>query len=277
MRKLLFITFLLLKISFLGAEIIKTEIHFDEPIIKTEGSETLITFTNCHNLGKLGEPTLPYFGLKLLLPPSNVAQDIKLIKKDFVQLPDTYSLLVYQPQYPLSDATYHQPLPAKPEVYSSKQVYPSKSVINLKSHKWAGYNLATAAITPIEYIPANGKVGYYSKIEVILETKMQNSEFDINVNNTAPDIVNFVTSNVENPQKINSYNMSREREEIDLLIIAAEEKLEVWEEYAEIYNTMGYTENIHSVEDIEAEINGTDLAEKIRRYIKNVYMENNLT
>jgi hypothetical protein len=277
MRKLLFITFLLLSISFLGAEIIKTEIHFDEPIIKTEGSETLITFTNCHNLGKLGEPTLPYFGLKLLLPPSNVAQDIKLIKKDFVQLPDTYSLLVYQPQYPLSDATYHQPLPAKPEVYSSKQVYPSKSVINLKSHKWAGYNLATAAITPIEYIPANGKVGYYSKIEVILETKMQNSEFDINVNNTAPDIVNFVTSNVENPQKINSYNMSREREEIDLLIIAAEEKLEVWEEYAEIYNTMGYTVNIHSVEDIEAEINGTDLAEKIRRYIKNVYMENNLT
>ncbi|MDY6914826.1 MAG: C25 family cysteine peptidase [Candidatus Cloacimonadota bacterium] len=272
MIRFIFILIIIFSFALLQADIVETVVHFNSPkIIKTE-KNAKIEFSNCLNQGKVGEPTLPYYGLKMLLPLDHVVKNVKIEKEGFVKIEGNYNLQPYQPQYPLSDKNNYQPIPPDTNIYSKEKTYPSQLVKNILTNYLAGYSIATAAITPVQYIPSQGKLGYYSKLKVIIETIPARNRTDVKVN-TSDKIVNFVTNNVENPNFINTYPLRNDRDEIDILIIAAEDKLEFWQEYADIYINMDYNVVINTVEDIENEVTGNDLQEKIRRYIKNMYNE----
>lgn len=272
MKRIFTLLILVFTVITAQSEVIRKTYDITNLRISTTGGFQMLSFDNMMPAGKAGEPALPYYAIKLLLPPGHEAISIRVEGSGKVDLQGYHKLYPMQYSRPLS--VKGQPsFIINEEVYQSRNVYPQTAAGNLSTHFMNGYSYALGTFTPVQYIPSEGTVSYFTSVTVTIETQP--------TSRGAAALLNL-TSNLEaktrcltfaqNPEQADLYqSSSRSLDSYDILIITPETFTTQLHTLADHYHHQGLKTNIATTQYIQSHMDGDDLPEKIRNYIIHEY------
>ncbi len=131
----------------------------------SEGFDILY-LKGCDITNKVGEPQLPVKLVHLVLPPGSKVEKVVVTSAEGEFLIGQYQIFPVQPPRILS--LMQQPIPfvqPEPKVYGQSAEYPGKLVEYTGTGFLGGYQLANILVYPIQYVPAEKKVKFYSHME----------------------------------------------------------------------------------------------------------------
>lgn len=267
---------LLLAATAFSGEITKTY-HFSNANVKSTDAYQMISFAECMNTGYTGEPSMPWYAVKLLLPPGEKAVSFSVEVRNEQQIPGSFLLYPQQASRPIShggSGTFSM----NNEVYSSAQSYPDSPFGIINTEYMNGYGIAMMNICPLRYIPAKGECSFYSEITVTIKTEStRESEAAINMISSTDKVLDRVQSFVQNPEVISSYPVKENRsDDYQLLIITPQQFENDFEDLIALYLSRGLKTEIATTEDIAGSMSGQDLQEQIRNYIIQEYTSYNV-
>ncbi len=271
-----FLTVLLSMVCFLiQAQTVEMSYSFGQPNITTIQDYEQIQLRGCMQSALAGQPSLPWQSVSLLLPQGQEAESIEVILSDFRELDGNHELFPYQPSRTTNDIT-PRALVKDESLYASKTVYPVQNHGVVTTQYKNGFAFAFSAFTPVQYIPASGRVMYAQKATVRVHTKAAKADHSAMLWAT-PEVKNSVKRLAQNPEMIESYNIKgREVNVYDILIITSPDFINNYDTYRAYYNSIGLRNRIVSTSEIYASMTGTDNPDKIRNYIIQEYQTNGI-
>jgi hypothetical protein len=275
MKKLSLILTLLAATMFVQAQTIQQTYHFCQPTVSERGGYQQIGFQGCLPNGIVGEPTLPWQNISLILPQGQEAVSIEVEFFDFVEMEGSYNLYPGQKPRPISSEEVI-PFAKNESLYHSAEAYPSMNYSNVNTQYLNGVAFAFGGFTPLRYVPATGKVSYAQTAIVRIETTASRDDHSRKLWLT-PENEASIQRLAQNPNVLGTYNKrGREIGGYDMLVITAEEWIPSFGEYMNLYNDKGIRTRIVALEDIYASMEGVDNQEQIRNYIIQEYEENGI-
>ena len=257
------------------AQTIEQIYHFSQPIVSTQGEYQQIGFQDCLPNGIVGEPTLPWQSVSLLLPQGQEAVSIHVEFSDFVELEGCYNLYPAQKPRPISSEEVI-PFAKNERLYRSDEAYPMRSYTNVSTQYLNGTAFAFSGFTPMQYVPATGKVSYAQTVTVTIETTTSRDDHSRKLWLT-PENEASIMRLAQNPNVLSTYDKrGREIGGYDMLVVTKEEWIPRFDEYLNLYNEKGIRTQIVALEDIYASMEGRDQQEQIRNYIIQEYEDNGI-
>ncbi len=247
--------------------IVKHTYHFPLSVVQQQSNGmSLIYLPNCYQVGKIGEPTLPVCSIALLLPPGHAADKLKLNFRGETKLGQGIILSPKQTPRKSSDSPSGHYL--NQQIYNSADTY-SGFDPDVQTHFFFGHAIALAYFSPIEYIPTNGELFYYSAVEVEVTThpnaRAYQAQKNYRMTKATVHQLAKITDNFE--EVIGMYPVQNDEAVYDYLIITINDFVDDYQPLAQFYNIRGVRTKIVTVEEIYQSTSGADESEKIRNYI----------
>lgn len=238
----------------------------------------MINLAEAHLLNHAGEPALPVKNIYVALPSDIQVSGLELVSFNTQEVSGKYRIFPAQPPVPagmdIKPGPFIQP---KAGIYNSSQPYP-KDIISYVGTGWmGGQKIAILQVSPVQYIPAQGVVKLYDRIEfnlitrtvtpspqVIHRTPMAQKTYD-----------KILKDLVINPEDIGNNNDNKlpTGNNLEYLIITGDELVSSFQPLAEWKTQKGIPAAIRTTSWINANYSGRDLPEKIRNYIKIAYQD----
>jgi hypothetical protein len=271
--------FLLLMITAfcLNAGIIEKTYYFNDHHVKQLDEYQLIQFEGAMMTGIPGEPSLPYFAVKLLLPPGEVATSIEFICEEEIQLPGYYHIYPQQSSSPLSIPGQNGFLKNQ-EVYINNSDYPIQQTGNLTTSYLNGFAFAISSFTPITYNPVTGNVLLATQVKIKVKTASNEQSNDaLNNLQYSTLIKNRIQKFAQNPSLYSQYpSNSKTENDYQLLIITPTQFENDFNDLMETYLIRGIRSELVTRETISSSVTGQDIQEKIRNYIIQEYQDHSI-
>ncbi|KAF0129533.1 MAG: hypothetical protein FD155_2456 [Bacteroidetes bacterium] len=274
-----FILFLLLAVMSLSisATEIVSNYRFDNIKLSKSSVFDIIGFEETMQTNRAGEPMLPYRQISLLLPPGEIATSIEVIREGKTLVPGTFNLMPAQNSKPLSEKkrlTFQK----NEKVYNSSEPYPASPNGELSTQFLNGFGFAFSSITPVEYIPSEGKLFYYSKITVIVHTApSEKSQIALSMLKTSAEVLSTVERLAQNDEMLHLYpEIKRSAGDYELLIITPQSFVNGFDPLVAMYLAKGDRSQVVTTEFINANSIGADLQAKIRNFIIQNYQEHQI-
>ena len=275
MKKLSLILMLLAATLFAQAETIQQVYRFSQPVVSERDGFRQIGFQGCLPNGTVGEPTLPWQSISLMLPCGQEAVSIDVTFADFVELEGTYNLYPYQQPRPVSNVD-EIPFAKNENLYRSGETYPTIAYSHVSTQYLNGVAFAFGGFTPVRYVPATGKVSYAQTVTVTIEATMSRDDHSRKLWLT-PENEAAIKRLAQNDNMLGTYTRrGRSIGGYDMLVITSEEWLPRFGEYLNLYNDKGIRTRIVALEEIYATMGGSDEQEQIRNYIIQEYEDNGI-
>ncbi len=251
--------------------------YFSNYKIHESGTYQTIIFDNTQQSAIPGEPSVPYQAIVLLLPPGESAETIEIVGEDEIPVPGFFRLYPRQTSRPISVDLPGEFL-CNEAVYKINANYPPSPAGHLMTQYLNGYALAVCSFTPVKYNPTLGKISYYSKVTVRINTRKSSGSSDALMHLTPSEKVNGRLNNfAQNPEMMKQYSIPRSSSsDYQYLIITPTVFQNEFQSLINHYNGKGITCQIKTTESISATISGYDLQEKIRNYIKDQFLNNHI-
>lgn len=257
------------------AQTVEMTYHFDNPKVTQLRGYQQVSFEGCLQTALVGNPSLPYQMVSLMLPQGMEAESIEVELSDFQEVEGNISLFPYQPSRTVGD-NEKRDLIVNEAIYASKSVYPAESHGVVTTQYKNGYGFANAAFTPVQYVPSEGKVMYAKTANVRVNTKASKADHSAMLWGSQ-EVKNAVRRIAQNPEMVDTYNTKgREVTAYDLLIITGQDFVEDYEEYCDYYNSIGLRNRIVTTTEVYSSIAGDDEQDKIRNYIIEEYQNNGI-
>ena len=275
MRKLHLVIISLLFSLFASAQTIEQTYHFSQPTVSERDGYQQISFQGCLPQGIVGEPTLPWQSVSLILPQGQEAVSVNVELSDFMELEGSFNLYPYQEPRAYSDEK-EIPFAKKESLYRSENAYPTRNYSKVSTQYLNGVAVAFGGFTPLRYVPATGHVSYAQTVRVSIETTASRDDHSRKLWLT-PENEASLHRLAQNPNILNTYNKrGREISGYDMLVITSDEWMSHFGEYLSFYNDRGIRTRIIASEEIYASIQGCDVQEQIRNYIIQEYENNGI-
>ena len=280
MKKLNLVLLSLLISAVTIASTVTKTYYIPTPDVINNNDYQSIIFNNSLSTGIVGEPTLPYFAISLLIPPGEVATSISIVAlpEDLISLEGDIKLFPYQSSIPLS-ASKRPDFQINEKLYNSSKIYPQNLTGNLNTRYLSGYSIAMSTFTPIKYYPSQKKAAYYSKVTITIKTEPNIKSVNA-LNSLSSSVIakKRLLNIIQNPKAASAYkpNKTKSANSYKLLIITPDEFVDGFSDLTNIYLSRGITSEIFSTEYISTNISGQDLQEKIRNFIIQEYQESNI-
>ena len=275
--KKLSITLLLLFICVCAsAQSITHTYHFSQPIVQQIGEYQTLSFENTVSNGIIGEPTLPWQSVSLMLPQNTEATAIHVVLRDFVELEGQYNLMPAQRPRPISDdspAVFEK----NEDLYRSNEAYPSKEFNSVNTQILNGVSFAFGGFTPVKYKPASGKVSYAQTVTVTVEYQASRADHSRKLW-LRPETRNSINNLAQNAEMLDTYaRRGGALPNYEILVIAPQDYVSNFNEYIALYAGRGIRVRVTALQDIYAAMQGRDNQEKIRNYIIQEYENNGIS
>ncbi|NTV83324.1 MAG: hypothetical protein HGA23_03360, partial [Bacteroidales bacterium] len=232
--------FLLIQQFVFAGRVVKVY-EFDNPVIEKSGIYSTIYFDGAKLAGEAGKATLPFYPVKLLLSPGEIAVSIDIRYEKPVKLTGEFVLMPHQEVRPLSDQRISSWL-IDQKFYSSSVPYPSSYKPHFETQFYNGCGIALSAFSPVKYLPSKKQVVYYQRVVVTIETA---SDPDLSSHQRLffPSVnkADHLKGIVQNPDEITQYFQGRElrTNAYDYLIITKNQYLSNFDNLASFYKPRG--------------------------------------
>ncbi len=273
MKKSIAIIITLFAIISVNAQIIEKTFYFSDYKIVDVGEYSIVRFNNTLTTGIVGEPALPYHSVSLLLPPGHVAEKVEFIGEDEIRIEGDFKLYPQQASRQLSKEKSGI-FRIKNSVYNSFSQYPVKQSGEFSTEFLNGYSFVLSSFTPVKYTPREGKIDFYKKVTIRVTTKPDIKAETALKNLAKGDFVNSkIESYAQNPEMVSVYPKIKSSSEDDyqMMIITPALFENNYEDLINLYISRGIIAKVITTEDINTNIAGQDLQEKIRNYIIQEY------
>ncbi|GHU73631.1 hypothetical protein FACS189413_18200 [Bacteroidia bacterium] len=247
-----------------------------------------------------GKPELPFYRVSYVLPINAVVSGVSFRVKEKQTLKE--NIYILPAQAPISSNNINPfdfTLPDT-KVYASDIPYPNKLYEIVSDDFFHGYHIVTIHIYPFEYIPKSRIMNYYPDLEYTIEyTESKNSKTvrpikqsvvradlckkiikNIVKNSNDVDIFGSNVQSLINGRMVIPTKTSSLRsddlsilDEIcpDYIIITCDSLKSVFQPFADWKIKKGLFTIIVTTEHIQANYTGSDMAEKIRKYLIEAY------
>lgn len=153
-----------------GASILTKRIQFEHPTVANARGGVIISVTGCRSIGWPGEPILPVYPARFIIPRGEIVSRITVEAEQTVTLPGSYEVAPMQPQVPLG-STGPATLMKNESVYRSSQPYPSEHGALAAEQVLSGIRLAFVNVYPCALIPSSNAVLFSPSLRVTIETE----------------------------------------------------------------------------------------------------------
>ena len=250
--------------------------HYNNPVVSERDGYQQIGLKDCLPSGQVGEPTLPWQSVSLILPQGQEAVAMQVELSDFVEMEGQYNIYPYQKPRPYS-SDEALPFAKDAALYRSSESYPALCHGTVTTQYLNGVAFAFGGFTPVQYVPATGKVGYARTATVTITTTASRDDHSKQLWLT-PENEASIKRLAQNEEVLGTYShRGRTIGGYDLLVITSEEWLPRFGEYLDLYNGKGIRTQIVSLEEIYAIMDGRDEQEQIRNYIIQEYQANGIS
>jgi hypothetical protein len=260
-------------VSFGYAGTVVKSYEFSAPVVSVHGLYSTIEFENSKLLGEPGRALIPFYPVKLLLAPGEIAGSISIAYERPVTLDGEYVLMPAQEAVPLSEGENGKWLMDK-AFYAGSSPYPKKYRPHLETQFYNGSGIALSAFTPVTYIPSLKQVTYYQRVIVTVHTVPDPKiDFHGGLNFSSAEKIQWLSMLVQNPGAIADYpeiKYSRTAD-YDYLVITKNQFINEFDTLVSFYKPRGIRMKVTSAEYINSNCSGADLQEKIRNYIIGEY------
>lgn len=227
-----------------------------------------------------GTPLLPVRFVQIAIPAGLEVERVEVVSFDYQELPGTYQLYPGQPFYPVSE------MPTKgeevefvepdPSVYQLSSEYPGKLAALTNNGFLGGQHIAGVALYPLQYIPAEGKLILYTRLEFELIFKSSScSPAPVNrrTQQTAEFYSDLARSVVMNPEavRIEARGFLPQEEEVHYLIITDDAMVSTFQELADWKTNRAILTEVRRLAWVVSNYDGYDDQEKIRNCIRDYY------
>ena len=268
----------------LAAGTVRAVYRFDEPrVVSLANGFSRVEFDATVQAGKPGEPSYPFRGARILLPPGEAAVSIRLARSDWTTLPGAHRLHPAQrPERGIDVERAGSRFLYRAAAYAADRwVFPPES--RFETQYLRGHAIATGTVSPVGYLPASDEVGYYRSIEVIVETAPAapaREALDLLRSDDAT--IRRLVGLVDNPEALGDYAslaapLRDPAGTFEYLVVTGAAYAAAFEPFRDFYTRRGMRTVIMTVEEIEAGYGGIDAAEKVRNCIKDKYISNGIT
>jgi hypothetical protein len=246
---------------------------FENPVITANGAYSTVSFEGTTFLGEPGKATLPFFPVKLLLPPGEVAVSISIKYEDSATLNGQFLLMPRQEVRPLSDTLPGNWLMDN-DFYHQKSIYPSDYKSGLQTQFYNGCGIALSAFTPLRYIPDSKQVIYYKIVRIIVKTGTD-PDYDQHQRMfySSEEKEGLLKGLVQNHEAAYQYFSGKDLRTTgyECLIITKNQYVTEFDTLVNFYKPRGIRATVKSLEYITSVASGIDLQQKIRNYITSEY------
>jgi hypothetical protein len=251
--------------------------HFGKIIINSTGKYQTLSFDNTLLSGKAGEPMLPWNPVSLMLSPGESAKNISMNCSGFIELDGSFLIQPQQDISPISKGDNGRFL-MNEALYNSTSAYPVQNIGKVSTSYLNGYAFAQCAFTPLVYFPSTRKAGYYSEVTITVTTEKSDASVAALKNLTASGkALERVRQFAQNPQMINAYPQKKSTSTgYQMLIITGQNYTAGFTPLTNMYDSLGISWQMYTVQDIYSTITGIDQQDKIRNLIKQEYQNNGI-
>ena len=276
MKRLTILILTMILATMAQAQTVTHVYHYDNPVVSERDGYQQISLEGCLPVGQVGEPTLPWQNVSLILPQGQEALDMQVEFADFVEMEGQHLLYPYQKPRPYSSDDVI-PFAKDATLYRSADAYPAQGFGTVTTQYLNGVAFAFGGFTPMRYVPATGKVSFARTVTVTINTGASRDDHSRKLWLT-PENEASIKRLAQNEALLGTYNKrSREIGGYDLLVITAEDWITYFGEYLDLYNQKGIRTRIVSLEEIYASMTGCDEQEQIRNYIIQEYESNGIS
>jgi Peptidase family C25 len=291
--ELIIIIFFSIEASSLMAAEYSNIYYFEKPhIITLSNGRHLVDLENTRQKDDIvGTPILPMRTSKLFIPADEDVISIDIDHGPLTSVEGSYQIQYVTTPYPLSfkgPVNVDKPAAA---IYETRARYPSNIEVGVKRQFLHGVQIILVDLMPVLYNPVYGQLNYYQKLEVRIRTEkrvaleqvmsFKNSHWDRNrILDTIDNTYDFLNRHPD-PEKKKSMGTSS----MDDMLFPAESTRQyvviTTRDMAPAFQTLtthrasseggGYTTHIEYIDNIDADYDGIDLAEKMRNYIRDMH------
>jgi hypothetical protein len=241
----------------------------------------VVKLFGAHLMNEIGEPALPVKNIYVAMPNNVQVVNVEIISAEVQELSGRYRIYPAQTPVPLTESANIGPFVSpKVDLYDSSMPYP-KDIIEYVGTGWlGGLRIAMLRVYPVQYIPSEGILKFYDRIEFNLITKVDEQPKPVvtrtlNAQWTYDEICKDL---VINPQEIGgSKNYKAPTGEFfEYLIITNDQLAPSFQPLADWKTQKGIPAVIRTTSWISSVYSGRDLQEKIRNYLKIAYQDSGL-
>ncbi len=271
---------LLLTFSLAHASNLEVGFTFDRPSI----TENRIVTDFITKQQVPGEPLIPFYGAKILLPYGEKIINIQITHSDWELVTSDMYIDFARTSQPTSVKEVI-PTQKNETIYQSNDPYPAVEYELISTEMYAGHSIALINVFPIRYIPGTGTVEYASnwslKVETAYYAEIADHQSKMLQNSGA--VLSKLDNMVDNGYEKHSYigkeanssyrdNLIDPADPHDYIIITSENFLPIFIDFKIWKINRGVQAEVYTVEDIYDNYSGTTNADKIRNFIIIAYI-----
>ncbi len=233
-------------------------------------------------LPNAGEPRLPYECYYVVLPHGEIIDNVDVTLEHHQVIDGEFDIPCAQMPYPIGHPATISP--RDPKIYGTDESYPIKDWELLGVKRLSGVDIAIVTVFPYKYNPVRRELSYYRKVVICLGTSPDAAtrEQQSRMICRSKEAYRRWEELTVNPELVSTYPEenapSRTRDVVDpgdpstFLIIAGEDYLSVFNDYAVWKESHGVSAAVYTIEDIYTDYtSGVDNAENLRAFIIDAY------
>ncbi|MEA2104763.1 MAG: C25 family cysteine peptidase [Candidatus Cloacimonadota bacterium] len=282
---MLIATGFILCFSILSANQTTYNYNFDEPILTNGKIESNLN----SKIISPGEPAVPYFTAKILLPYGEKINGININNSNWIQISQDFKLDFAKQQLPISSSqNILQQRNAK--IYNSDNPYPALNYEHLGTFTYAGHSIAIIKLFPIKYLPKSGIVQYSSDWTLKISTEYieklavhqsrmlcSSTEVKATMEKISDETAAFQSYIGKESIPAFSDDLVNPDDPHDYLIVTSEEYVSIFQTFADWKDGYGLNSAIFTIEEIYENYTGLDNAARLRNFLIDAYTSWNST
>jgi hypothetical protein len=263
----------------LYAGTLEKEVTFDIndlSFTKIEGYDFVRLESCISTIVELGAPCLPKASFSLLIPQGAEVTDIEIISFDKEEVSGKYEVYPTQNSQPFLKDMVFPFIEPDEDIYSKRTPYPERIIQSNYTGSMGGYKIANLLVYPLQYIPTDKKLVFYSKIKfkvtyeeklrtLISKTEKQNKIFKERIEKL---ILNPEDIGMLEPSTGLRSSLALSSDSVEYVIITADSFQIAFQELADWKTKKGIPAKVVTLDSIYAEYGGADNAERVRNFIK---------
>ena len=258
------------------------QINFPKTDLISIGNDQYITLPTCNIHIVDGSPKLPSKSILITLPPKAMNPSYQVQDCTYEKLDGAYNLktssdiICYEPSNNIPVQTSFQQYKNQGvSNHQSMMIYPREPILKHSFGSFSDIPYISLNLCPFKYRQSTGELFYTEKMNIVVSYEIS----DIDLHEKSNLQIKLFSNNDIEEDYINYFDTFKQNENSNYVIITTSDLIDCIEEsdFIDWKTALGFSCKIVTIsDDIISGQSGTDLAEKIRSFLRQYYQEWNI-
>lgn len=222
-----------------------------------------------------GTPLLPVLSGNVLVPPGAELEAVELVRAEWQELGSGFVLYPVQPMRPFSQWNSVGFAAPDPAVYSSDAPFPVEALAAVPAGNKTGFRIAGFLFCPFQYHPASGRLLVATRAELAVRYRENSAPVQTlmpgQVEFGAEMVGHLVVNSADVKRLAPPVSVADVANELDVAVVTSQTLKSALQDFRNYLGRKGYIAEVFTTDTIYARYPGTDNAERVRNFLKDMF------